>query len=333
MKVLFSDTTYSYILPGGKQVLVEKLYQELNKLNTEVIYENWHDPKLKGDLVHFFGFNDFHKIITLKNKGYKLVYTHILDGLTNLSASQKLYHKIKNEMINVLPGKFDSMFPWRGLKYFDAIVYLNQGDRDTAIKLYNVDPAKAHVISHGIDSIDKFKGGVADKNPKFLVSLGSIVERKNHVFTASICRKNKIPVKFIGHRFDEQAPYYKEFLQQIDNETTEYFGFLSEDEKIDMMKRASGFVLLSHGESGCISVYEAGACGLPLLLSDLPWAKGYENPNHLSFCSPVNVSDAEKQLLDFYKNAERKNEPTFEIHTWSEIASRLKSLYQTILKN
>lgn len=333
MKVILSDTTFSYLFPGGKQVHAEKLFKNLKENNVNVIYENWHEPNLEGDIVHFFGFNDFNKIVELKKKGYKLVYTHILDGLTNLPASKLMYHRVKNKFIKKLPSKFNSMFPWKALNLFDAIVYMHDSDRNTAIKLYGVDQDKTHIIPHAVDSLEKLKGKSSIQNEdKYLVSLGSIVPRKNVNFTAEICKKNNIPIKFIGFPFDKKSEYYKQFISIANTKDVQYLDYLSEEEKIDVLKGASGFVLLSFGESGCISVYEAGAAGLPLLLSDLPWASGYEKPNNIHFTSPTNYKKAESDILKFYANSERLESSSFKVRNWNEIAKMYQKVYSSIYR-
>lgn len=330
MKVLFSDTTYSYIFPGGKQVHAEKLFSNLNQIGINVEYENWHNPFLEGDVVHFFGFNDFSKIAALKKKGYKLVYTHIMDGLTNKSKSIQNYHVIKNKIIKYLPNKFNTMFPWRALNYFDAIIYMHQNDRDTAVKIYNVDPEKTFIIPHAVDSIEKFQGDCDVKEEKFLVSVGSIVPRKNSLLTADLCKKYNIPIVFIGPSSKTHSKYFEEFMKKVDGKKIKYLGYISEEEKIDILKRASGFVLLSFGESGCISIYEAGASGLPLLLSDLPWAKGYEAPNDMCFCNLNNEKEQAEKFVNFYKGAKRKEHPSFKIYTWREIALKYAAVYSSL---
>lgn len=332
MKVLLSDNTYSYLFPGGKQVHAEKLYANLKKIDVEVHYENWFDPRLEGDTVHFFGFNDIEKIKALKLKGYKLVYTHILDGVTNLPKFKLKYHYLKNKIIKKLPSKFDPIFPWRALDLFDAIVYMHKNDRDTAVKIYGVNPNKTHIIPHAVDSLKVFESDVNEKKnkEKYLVSLGSIVPRKNVNFTAEICKNNNIPIKFIGHPFDKESTYYKEFVNIANTTKVEYLNYLDEEEKIKVLKGASGFVLLSFGESGCIAVYEAGATGLPLLLSDLPWAKGYDDPKSIEFCSPTNYKEAEKKLIEFYKSTEKQNNPTFKVRNWEDIAKMYRQVYKSI---
>jgi len=332
MRVLLSDTTFSYIFPGGKQTLAFQLYNYLNKYGIITDYENWHDPKLTGDIIHFLGFNDFNKIKILKERGFKLVYTHLLDGITNLSSSKRMYHLIKNKIVkNLFPEKFNAMFAWKALKYFDALIYSHENDRQTAIKLYNVDPPKAFVIPMALEFIDRYKGGKEDVNPKYLVSLASIVPRKNAIFTARICKHEKIPIKFIGPSFGEQSAYFQQFKLEIKDSCVEYLGFLPEEEKIEILKKASGFVLLSFGESGCISIYEAAAAGLPLLLSNLPWAKNYENPNNISFCSNNDYDKASKIMRDFYERTRKQNEPSFTVHSWDEIIRDYESIYYNVL--
>lgn len=334
MKVLLSDVTYSYLFPGGKQVHAERLYENLKSLGIEINYENWHDPNQQSDLIHFLGFNDFNKIKALKEKGYKLVYTHIMDGLTNKPKHVLMYHFLKNKIIHFLPSFFNSLFPWKILNSFDAIVYMNNPDRDTAVYLYNIDIAKTHIIPHAVESKDSYieKKPQSSDEDKYLVSVGSIVERKNAIFTAELCLKNKIPIKFIGHPFNENSDYFKKFIHLTRNIYVEYLGYVSEEEKIKILQGASGFVLLSFGESGCISVYEAASAGLPLLLSNLPWAKDYENPNHLYYCSPTNKRLANNQIASFFETTKKQTNPTFTIHTWSEVAQMYLKIYKSLLE-
>lgn len=334
MKVLLSDITYSYLFPGGKQVHAEKLYKNISKKEVDIEYENWHDPNLTPDLVHFLGYNDFNKIDALKKKGVKLVYTHIMDGLTNLPEWQLKYHTIKNFILNLLPLKFNLFFPWRVLSQFDAIVYMHENDRNTALRLYNIKRNKTFIIPHAVESLETFTSAekTEQSKEKYLISLGSIVERKNAIFTAQICKQNGIKIKFVGHPFDSNSKYYREFINNVDSKYVQYYGYCTEEEKVSLLKNASGFVLLSHGESGCISVYEAAATGLPLLLSDLPWAKGYENPFDIKFCSPTDIDKASRCLSDFYLNSIRHNRPSFDVHTWEEIAQRYVDLYKSLIK-
>ncbi len=338
MKVLFSDTTYSYLSPGGKQVHAKQLYQHLSQLGVDMEYESWHDPQQSGDIVHCFGFNDPQKIRLLKKSGYKLVYTHIVDVLTNKSRMMQFCSRIKYAIIRAVYrftsyGKLELMFPWLLLSEFDRIVYMHEKDRDTALYLYGVEPSKTSIIPHAVDDLSKYNGKAESPtdSPKYLVSLGSVTQRKNSLFTAQLCAENNIPIKFIGPAADVKSAYFKEFISLTQHSCVEYLGFQSEEAKIEVMKNASGFVLLSRGESGCISVYEAAITGLPLLLSDLPWAKGYENPVNIQFCSVNDRKLAAASLSEFYNQSVRQEAPSFTVHTWLEIAEKYKTIYTTLI--
>jgi len=340
MKVLFSDTTFSYLCPGGKQVHAKQMYEHLSQLDVDVEYETWHNPDQSSDVVQFFGFNDPQRIRLLKKKGYKLVYTHIVDGLTNKSKLSLSWHKVKNTIIRAIHritrhGKLEVLFPWLVLSEFDKIIYMHKNDRDTAVDLYDVPVNRTEIIPHAVDDLNKYRCKAQSSScaEKYLVSLGSITQRKNSLFTAQLCAENSIPIKFIGPAADENSSYFKEFTEVAKSHFVEYLGFQSEKDKLEVMKNASGFVLLSYGESGCISVYEAAITGLPLLLSDLPCAKGYEEPVNINFCPVDNRESATSIISEFYKGCQRQSIPSFTVHTWLTVAEKYKKIYLELLNH
>ncbi|MCH7632007.1 MAG: glycosyltransferase, partial [Planctomycetes bacterium] len=60
-------------------------------------------------------------------------------------------------------------------------------------------------------------------------------------------------------------------------------GYVDEQEKIDTVKNARGFILLSSAESGCIAVLEAFAMGRPAFLPDLDFSQ----PSLLDISPPL----------------------------------------------
>jgi len=95
-------------------------------------------------------------------------------------------------------------------------------------------------------------------------------------------------------------------------------------------REARGFVLLSARESLSLSALEAAACGCPLLLSDLPWARSVFK-GHAAYC-PVTRSPAvtASALRRFYKAAPQRPPPPRPA-SWSEIARQLLTVYETVL--
>jgi glycosyltransferase involved in cell wall biosynthesis len=210
----------------------------------------------------------------------------------------------------------------------DQFVYLNQADADIAIEVYGVERQRTHVIQHGCstDEISRLQKGVFNA-ATYLVSVGSIVSRKNTVSLARAALRARVPLVFLGKPFNDDDSYFKEFNDLVDGESVIYPGYVSEDEKIACMVGASGFVLASRAESGCIAVYEAAAAGLPMLLSDRPWARAYGSNPLLELVEPDEDALAER-LKPFFDGSQRVAGFTFPVATWDEIAKMYLSVYR-----
>lgn len=336
MRVLLSDTTFSYLYPGGKQVMAVRLVESLRRLGVQADFENWHDPNLDPDVVHVMGFNDVGNLRELKRRGKRLVFTHILDWITNSGEPAIRRKEWSNRAVRMLPSRFDRFFAWRAIPLFDAVCYMNQGDRDTGIRLYNLDPKRTHAIRLGVEDIQSYGvrpvGGPVEEIPeRYLVSVASIVPRKNQLFLARACRAAGVPVVFVGHPGNEQGDYFREFKALVDSKVVFYFRDAPEALKRRLLWNASGFVLLSLGESGCIVVSEAGATGLPILLADLPWAKDYEDPHGIRYASPFDQAAATREISRFYESARRRDTPSFRVRTWREVAEMYRDVYREVL--
>ena len=329
MKVLISDVTDSYVFPGGKQVHAHKLLNHLRQIGVDVEFENWYDPNLNPDVIHFLGYDNLHKLRKLKSEGCKLVLTHIMDHLTSQPNSKLQKQVWKNEIFRRLPDRFFPMFPWKGLAEFDKLVYMHEEDRRAAIRLYKVNPEKAVVIPHAVDSFELYQKEVAAED--YLVSIATIMPRKNNLITAKICNELKIPILFMGPAWEKNSEYFRDFMNEMEKGYCTYLGFIEENKKIEILNKAKGFVLLSEAESGCIAVHEAAAAGLPLLLSDLAWSKSYPEPKNLLFTSIDDPESMRSAFLNFYKNSKRIDQPSFKMQTWKDVAMQYQSLYKKIL--
>ncbi len=331
MKVLLHDDTPAYLCHGGKQVLAEKLYGSLRTLGIEVEHARWWDPDQYSDLIHTFGCSP--SMVSMAHQaGVKVVLTHIVDEMTNSSCSRRLWHRTRNAAIREFaPGSVRRLFPWHVLPAIDELVYINQADAETAIDIYGIQRRRTHVIPHGCgtDAITRLQAG-AREAASYLVSVGSIVPRKNTIVLARAARRAGVPLVFLGKAFDEDDPYFKEFKALVDGECVIYPGYVSEDEKTAWLVGASGFVLASRAESGCIAVYEAAAAGLPMLLSDRPWARVYGRNPSLHLVPPVEDALAE-QLKPFFDTSRRMRACTFPVETWDDIAKRYLAVYQHAL--
>ena len=166
----------------------------------------------------------------------------------------------------------------------------------------------------------------------YLISIATITERKNTLLLAEAARHAKTPVVFLGKPYSTNDEYYLRFKALVDDKFVRYPGYVSEEEKYRLIRSARGFVLLSQFESGCIAVYEAAAAGLPLLLSDLPWAA--EVYNHVAgacFVSPGNGVTIASKLAAFFRSVHRGSQPTFPVPSWRDVARRYLSVCEKVL--
>lgn len=332
MKVLLFDTTQSYLTPGGKQVHAQKLYENLPKVGVDVEYAKWWDPNQTFDIIHFFGYNAPYLLNAIKRKNKKIVLTQVLDVQTNFSPLKKKLYSWWFKLLMYFPNRVRNKFDTTSLNQYDALVYMHKFDRETAINFFNINEQKAFIIPHASDPINKPNSLERIKGlpQKYLVSAGSIVERKRPLLLAQMAKKAGVPIVFIGTG-NENDEYFTEFKGLVDNKYVYYLGYVSQETKIDILSQSNGFALLSTAESGCIAVYEAASLGLPLFLADALWAKCYSEPKEIYFCDCKNFDLAVTYLQDFYSKAERKEYSTFKVHTWEEIASMYKVVYQGLV--
>lgn len=332
MRVLLFDTTQSYLTPGGKQVHVQKLFENLPKVGVDVDYAKWWDPTQKFDIIHFFGYNAPYLLNEVKSKNKRAVLTQIMDAQTNFSSLKKELYSLGSTLLKYLPGRIKNKFHSCSLNYYDGLIYVHENDRKTAEKVFHIDKDKSFVIPHACDEIEinSFIKKHSELPQKYLISVGSIVRRKRPALLAKLAITAKTPVVFVGGG-NQTDPYFIEFMKLVDNQYVYYYGGLNNDEKNSLLFNASGFVLLSEAESGCIAVFEAASLGLPLLLSDLLWAKCYESPKFINYCNTEKYNNAVSQLKSFYEESAKRDSQSFEVLSWRDIASLYKKVYEKVL--
>ncbi len=332
MKVLLIDTTKAFLTPGGKTTHALKLQQEISKLGVDIEFARWWDSaQSDADIIHFLS-GDTYSARLAKQKGMKTFFSMIFDFETNKSSWEKAIAKIKIKIKYL----FLENFYWKSLKFMDCVQFMHIYDMNCAKQYFPSLFAnqKVVVIPHAYDPLDiNISDCLNIENmhfpTKYLVSCANISPRKQTLKLAKLAKKACTPIVFIGGHSDDD--YFASFRKEIDNKYVFYPGYVSKEWKDCIEKNAAGFVLLSLGESGCIAVYEAAAYKIPLLLSNLPWAWGYEKPTDIFFCDQQNEKKATLQLKHFYERACKLDHPPFLIRTWSEVALNYVNCYKELL--
>jgi glycosyltransferase involved in cell wall biosynthesis len=136
----------------------------------------------------------------------------------------------------------------------------------------------------------------------------------------------------LGKPYGENDPYAIRFMEFAKQHASviRYEGAVTDRTKLARIyQEARGFVLLSTNESLSLSALEAAACGCPLLLSDLPWARSVFK-DAASYCPITSVSRTAAVLRRFSDEAPQKQPPPKPL-SWVEVAQRLKAVYEKVL--
>ena len=338
MKVLLYDTTNAFLTPGGKTIHAAKLLQEISRLGVDIQFSRWWDKSQEdADIIHFLATSPT-VVRQAKAKGMKIFCSQIFDYESNKPELQKKMTIIKNKIVNIVPSLSSAGAYWKAFPYMDKIQFMHKYDMETALRYFPnyIDPNKVIVIPHAydpaeIDISNNFDTSALGLPTKYLVSCANISPRKQSLKLARIAKIAKVPIVFLGSKSDKDS-YYKEFEKEIDNRFVFYPGYVSNEWKDCIEKNASGYVLLSLGESGCIAVYEAAAYKLPLLLSNLPWAWGYDSPTDIYYCDQQDVGKAFVQLKDFWNKSKKLDHMPFKAMTWGEVALKYVEQYELLLK-
>jgi glycosyltransferase involved in cell wall biosynthesis len=329
MKVMFSHNLPFSLAHGGMQTLIESLMRELALLGIEVEPERWWDPNQTCDIMHFVQRPCQGNVGLARQKGRKTIMTEIFDTVASENQYRLFVRMCATRASKALIPGFRSRLSF--YNELDAMAYIMPHEWDVVRNIYQLPKEKGFVIPHGLEpkAIEELR--MFQSEGDYLVSVGTICKRKNSVLLAACARKANVPIVFVGKPISENDSYYREFLGLTDDKLVQFAGFVPETKKFEILRGARGFVLLSQGESGCIAVYEAAAAGLPLLLSDLPWAaKGYPPADQLHLVSLRTVTGIVDRLKSFFETAHRGKTMTFPVGTWADIAKMYLRIYESL---
>ncbi len=332
MKVLFSHSLPFFLAHGGSQTLIEALMRELANLGVQVEPVRWWDENQTGDIIHYVGRPTTNSIRLAHEKKFKVVMTDLLDQTASRSRPRLFLQRTAIRTVRTAARGLAGIFSWGIYKEIDAMVFAVGHEWEVAQYLFDAHPQRGYIIPHGLE--DEALKQLAAPAPEedYLVSCATIHPRKNSLLLAQAARLAKVPIVFLGKPYSPDNDYFLCFSELADGQYVRYPGFVSEAEKYRYLRGARGFALLSQFESGCISVYEAAAAGLPLFLSDLPWAaKSYPQAKNLQLAKLQTAGQIASDLGRFYQAAHRRRETTFPVLSWREVAREYLRIYEKVM--
>jgi glycosyltransferase involved in cell wall biosynthesis len=138
----------------------------------------------------------------------------------------------------------------------------------------------------------------------------------------------RVKLRVIGKPYHPTDPYYLLFLQALQDARpwVEYLGSIEDRAQLaEEYRKAAGFVLLSAMESQSLSALEAAACGCPLLLSDLPWARSSFG-GEASY-APIAPNKITAGLLRRFTEGIADAPKVSRVPSWDDVGGRLAQIY------
>ena len=331
MKVLIDHSEPFLLAHGGLQLQIEQTKAALEEVGLEVEYLRWWDESQQGDLIHFFGRSSPSHIDFAHAKGMGYVMQELLTSQGSRSVAHLRLQAAANSILRkVLPANYRLPLRWDSYRKADAIIANTGWEAWIMSKLFAAPAARIHVIPNGVADVFFTKG--ANVPSDHLVCVATITERKRVLELAEAAIKAKTPLKVIGKPYSDNDPYFRRFLQAVSKSRglVDYLGPIQQTEKLAAhLHAARGFVLPSTMETQSLAAQEAAAAGLPLLLSDLPWARSTFG-NKATYLPVSDGSRFASHLRIFHREASQLPVPQ-QPARWRAIAQQLVNIYQSVL--
>jgi glycosyltransferase involved in cell wall biosynthesis len=333
MRVLFDHPVPFLMAHGGLQTQIQQSQQSLQQIGVDVEPLRWWDAGQRGDVLHYFGRMPTPVVRLAQEKGLKVVMGDLLTEQGSRSPARlRLQRSISRGMQALLPAGWLYNFHWQSYRLADACVALTPWEAQLLTQLFAAPANRVHVVPNGVEEI--FLHGQPTSRGRWLVCTATLTPRKRVLEMAEAAAQARVPLWIIGKPYSETDAYVSRFLQlaKAQHEWIRYEGAVNDRTQLARIYReARGFVLLSAIESLSLSALEAAACGCPLLLSDLPWARTVFQAN-ASYC-PVRgpAHRAAAVLRRFYDVAPELPAPPKPL-SWVEVARQLAAVYEQVLR-
>lgn len=219
------------------------------------------------------------------------------------------------------------------------------------IKL-GINKEKIYHVDHGLvleDFIIKNRTNIFERiniNPKkdrYIIFVGRIDKKKGvDILINSFVEIEKnfddVSLVIVGTGLPNYETELKELVRKLNLKKVIFTGFVSEDEKLELLESATSFITISHSDVHTIAAQEAMAMGVPIILSkasDWPEIDEY-NAGVTIDIDVKSVEDAIKKMLDkntnlskYGENAKKLIEDRFLIDS---LIPKYEKMFKTVIK-
>lgn len=229
------------------------------------------------DAIHFFGNGSWVNTIRtyLSKKNPKCVYSPIYDPNPFLESKGQLLQKSLSKFTH---GKWNCALynVCREYQGYKRILVRTEHEREMIKHLFDVPENIIEKVPLSYSFNLKYEQNLPEKED-FVFHMSLFTQpRKNVVRLVKAAQKYGFKLKIAGNPGTEEA--YKEFMKVVNNSPNiEVLGFICEEDKIDLYKRAKVFALPSISEGVGIVAVDAALYGADIVVTDIGGPKEYYN--------------------------------------------------------
>jgi glycosyltransferase involved in cell wall biosynthesis len=326
MKVLFNCHVPFMLAHGGAQVQIEQTKAALEQIGVETAYLEWWNDAQTGDILHHFGMIPIEVIRQAQKKGWKVVNTILLSENCNRPRRALLLRRVLIRAAMAAPLPQATNLHYHAFRLCDRVLVSLEAEKQILVRSYGVPERSVRKLPLGLKE-SFLKAGPGPRTGDYLISHGTITPIKNSIELARLAIEAQVPVLFVGKPFAEGDAYWEQFRALVDNKYVRHQPHIAgEAEMIGLLQRARGFVLKSRFENWSLAAHEAVACGLPLLLPDLPWSRERFG-SQASYFPRRGAAQSAAALRTFYQQSPSMPPPKVRLYSWKEVAELLQDAY------
>lgn len=336
MKIAYIITPHAVVSgrSNGIRSQAETCANALRKKGHQVDYiDPWGNYDwLSYDAVHFFGNGSWVNTIRtyLRIKNPKCVYSPIYDPNPFLESKSQLFQK---RLSKITHGKwncalYNVLTEYQGYK---KILVRTDHEHKMIKKLFDVPEEIIAKVPLSYSHTLKYEKELPQKE-NFVFHISSFTQpRKNVIRLVKAAQKYGFKLKIAGNPGTEEA--YKEFMKVVNKAPNiDVLGFISEEEKLDLYRRAKVFALPSISEGVGIVAVDAALYGADIVVTDIGGPKEYYN-GMAEIVNPFSVDEIAQaciKLLNGKTYQPQLRQHIEENYSLDVIADRLINIYSSL---
>lgn len=260
------------------------------------LVSNWDNYDWKSyDIIHLFGNGDW--IYKLLNGLYpinpNIHWSPIVDPMPNFNYKKE---RVRRILKSIAPHYlFAHDMVEESLQFVHKICVRSNFEKEHLMKIYNLSDDKFEIVNLSVsESCKPYK---AVPKESFCLHISSISQsRKNVVRLIEAAKEYNFRLVLAGNKGTEEQ--FKVIKDAVSNSTNiEVLGFITEEEKVELYKRAKVFALPSIQEGVGIVALDAAFYGCEIVLTNIPGPKEYYH-GHCVEVNPFDVDDIGNKIKD-----------------------------------